>query len=582
ADLLMSAESPVRNQEVFQSFIDEHDRATARRIEVEELDGKLVEEIAGIERAETKAVEKQKQLAAEKKVLAGFAGELGKAAFAGLQAGKLQDHLLFADRKVLQSQIDALKQQQAELVASKDSGLLDKAKRQAQHLKIAGQIKIEELKTTSSNKSLGVELLRSQEEVSVRCHHTEEVLEAISRQRSQVEAAQDTSTLADEALTHRKSVAAETLVRPNVIDSASLKSELKEVRKEHRQTEKAIAELRKSVVAKAMEMKSLRDDEFVGEKLKELWSLNFDLESSQPQVIKLATEGLPRFKGLPPKYKYGFYGGAGVAILLLAMLVIGGGDTDDSLPDGKEATAEVKDEEAQVNDEEAATTASGTFRYTYLGRAYTGAIESFGEKEDLQEGIYVDAAKTGWPIYMCLDSVTLFGLGVTGDRLQTGFERGYDKDGIAMSISCFIGNYPTLEPFDPKHTPRLSLSIEYYAGDPSEDGSRWYGKPASKIPTSRKRAVLRAGNKDLIDFGTPLKSNGATAWDHYKIVQGAKQLALIRRHIGDPNLRFVIGNASLEIDDETRRSLLLFDRAVATQRYRRGSRDTETRQTLGD
>ena len=109
ADLLLSAESPVRNQEAFQPFIEKHDRATARQVELDALDGKLAEVIVVIERAETQAAETQKQLATEKNVLTGFAGELGKAAFAGLRAGELDDHQLFADRKALQSQIDALK-----------------------------------------------------------------------------------------------------------------------------------------------------------------------------------------------------------------------------------------------------------------------------------------------------------------------------------------------------------------------------------------------------------------------------------------------------------------------------------------
>jgi hypothetical protein len=47
ADLLLSADSPVRNQEAFQQFLDEHDRSTARQVELNALDGKLVEVIAG-------------------------------------------------------------------------------------------------------------------------------------------------------------------------------------------------------------------------------------------------------------------------------------------------------------------------------------------------------------------------------------------------------------------------------------------------------------------------------------------------------------------------------------------------------
>ena len=217
------------------------------------------------------------------------------------------------------------------------------------------------------------------------------------------------------------------------------------------------------------------------------------------------------------------------------------------------------------------------FQYTYGRRAYTGAIESYKGHDELHETVWVDSAKTGTSFSM--SPVLSLLCVVAGDRLYS--PNSNNPGDLVLRIECYIGNIATLEPFDANHTPHLSLRLQYIRDNPATDGTQFYGKPAAAIPASRKRIVLRDGNSDVIDFGIPatLPSSG---WDVYKQFQSTKLLALIRQHIDNPRLRFVIGDASLKIDDDTRRSLLLFDRAVATLRYRRGARDSESRETLGD
>ena len=333
ADILLGPDSPLRGATAFDELIAEHARLQSRQAELQALDAKLVEVLPGLEQAEAQFAAAEKQLAAEKKKLAGFAGELGKAAFAGLRAGELPDNPLFADRKDLQSRIEGLQRQKAELVTGENAGMMEKAKIQAQQLKLAGQIKVEEFNVGSVDRALGKALLTSKEKLSIQCGQTDEVLTAIANQREQVATAREQVKQAEVTLAGQKSAAAETIGRSTVHDAASLKSELKEVRKEQRQNEKGITSIRSSVVATGLTTESLREEPIVGEKLTQLWSVNFDLESSQPRVIKLATEGLARFKKLPPKFQYGSYGVAGVAILLLVMSFFGGGDehnvTDD-------------------------------------------------------------------------------------------------------------------------------------------------------------------------------------------------------------------------------------------------------------
>jgi uncharacterized protein involved in exopolysaccharide biosynthesis len=103
ADILLGPDSPVRGSAEFDELIAEHDRLQSRQAELQALDAKLVEVLPGLEQTEAQLAAVEKQLATEKKKLAGFAGELGKAAFAGLRVGELPDHRLFSDRKELQA-----------------------------------------------------------------------------------------------------------------------------------------------------------------------------------------------------------------------------------------------------------------------------------------------------------------------------------------------------------------------------------------------------------------------------------------------------------------------------------------------
>ena len=328
ADILLGPDSPVRGNPEFDESIAEHDRLTKRQDELKTLDTKLVEVLPGLEQVEDRLTEAAKQLAAEKKRLTGFAGELGEAAFAGLRAGELPDHPLFADRKELQSRVESLQRQKAELVAGENAGMMEKAKVQAQQLKLTGQIKVEELKIGSLDRALGTALLTSKEKPTVQCGQSEEVLKAIDNQRKQVAAAKETVEQAEQAVAGRKSAAAETLGRSTVNNADSLKSELKDTRKEHRQHEKGIESIRSSVVATGLETESLREEAIIGEKLKQLWSLNFDLEESKPQAMKFVEKSVTDFTKLPRKFKYSICGIAGVVVLLLAMSFFGADGND--------------------------------------------------------------------------------------------------------------------------------------------------------------------------------------------------------------------------------------------------------------
>lgn len=330
-NILLSPDSPARGFTEFDELIAEHDHLHSCQAELQTLDAKLVEVLPGLEQAEGQLAEAEKQLAAEKKKLAGFASELGKTAFAGLRAGELPDHPHFAARKELQTKIEGLQRQLAELTADENAGMLEKAKVQAQQFKLTGQIKVEELKIGSFDRALGQALLTSKEKPPIQCEQTGRVLEAIAHQRDQVATARNNVKNCKDSWENLKKTAAQTLGRPSVQATASLNNELKNARRELRRNKGEVSNIRESLVTKALKTDSLRDRGAVGQKLRQLSRLKVELAASKPQWLTLINEIKSRFLGLPEKRQTAIYVAAGTAALVLFIAVFTGGDTESSL-----------------------------------------------------------------------------------------------------------------------------------------------------------------------------------------------------------------------------------------------------------
>ena len=318
ADILLGPDSPVRGSTEFDELIAEHDRLQSRQAELQALDAKLVEVLPGLEQAETQLAAAEKQLAAEKKKLAGFAGELGKAAFAGLRAGELPDNPLFADRKELQSRIETLQRQKAELVAGENAGMMEKAKLQAQQLKLTGQIKVEELKIGSADRALGTALLTSKEKPAIQCNQTEDVLEAIANQRKQVATARENVRQVEQTVGDHRAYAAKVLDRSKVEEAATLKAELKDVRKEEQQNQKVIHKARQSTIDEALKSHTLDENTRVSEKLRELEALAESSAATTPQTIKLIQSVYSRWQILPINMQIGI---ASIPIVALTLFM---------------------------------------------------------------------------------------------------------------------------------------------------------------------------------------------------------------------------------------------------------------------
>ncbi len=283
ADLLFSMGSPVRDLPEFESILSENARLVKGQADLTRLFQRILETVPSVERAESGVREASKHLASEKKELAGYAKELGEAAFEGFQGGELEEHSRYSGRKELQRRIDDLQKQQAELTVSKDTGMIQKAKIQVLRLKLVGQRKIEELKIASQDKAIGEAILQSKEEVPCLCPQTESIVERIIKQRENVAASKEKLNEAEDYLSEQLSDAAKILDCSEVVNSEKLKSEHNGIQEKLRQNKLAIAEGGDLLVSTALETPSLLADKIVGEKLMLLirWQAECDVYRSQ-------------------------------------------------------------------------------------------------------------------------------------------------------------------------------------------------------------------------------------------------------------------------------------------------------------
>jgi hypothetical protein len=96
----------------------------------------------------------------------------------------------------------------------------------------------------------------------------------------------------------------------------------------------------------ALAADSLREDSTVGEKIQQLWSLNFDLESSKSQATKIAEESVARFKRIPAKIRYSVLGLTACAVLACLTIVLQGPDNTAQQTASESETAALAEEEA--------------------------------------------------------------------------------------------------------------------------------------------------------------------------------------------------------------------------------------------
>jgi len=152
-----------------------------------------------------------KELAAAEKALVQLARPLGKAAFEGLLAGLVQDQPTFKDRFAVHQRIGELQAEHDRFAPPSDAGMIQKTKAKAQQLVAAGKIKLEEMKIGKLEEQIGRELIASNQEESVRCDHTAEILTAFAKHRGVIAHHRQVCETAREALDTKCQELAQTL-----------------------------------------------------------------------------------------------------------------------------------------------------------------------------------------------------------------------------------------------------------------------------------------------------------------------------------------------------------------------------------
>jgi len=325
ADLLLSADSPVKDHPALESLRRRNSELLARQASLSELDRKIASVLPALERAEGRMVHAGKTLEKEEKKLQGSATELGRAAFDALLSAEIADHPGFAARHQLQSRIDALVRQKSALAVGHEAKLTEKARVQAQQMMTAGQIKVEELKIASLDRAAGESLLASGDEEIVHCDRTDGILRAIAAQRQVIAAATEAIKQAESELGREKSAAAKTLDRDKIQNPTSLHAELKEIRKETRENQQSIDSVRHDAVATALEESDLREHGQIGLQLKQLQGIRSQLESSKPLALKVFDQFVARWRQLPIRVRYAACGLSGCVLLITVVSLLSAG-----------------------------------------------------------------------------------------------------------------------------------------------------------------------------------------------------------------------------------------------------------------
>lgn len=169
--------------------------------------------------------QKTKELAAAETNLKQMARPLGKAAFEGLVAGQVQSQPIFNDRFAVHSRIGELQTEHDRLAPPDDAGMVQKTKAKAQQLVVAGKIKLEQMKVGKLEEQIGSQLIASNQEESVRCGSTADILAELARQRNEIAQRRQECEKAREALDNKKQQLAQALQIASIEGSKSLDTE---------------------------------------------------------------------------------------------------------------------------------------------------------------------------------------------------------------------------------------------------------------------------------------------------------------------------------------------------------------------
>jgi hypothetical protein len=289
ARTLLESNSPVADESAFKKARHQYSIFLEQREKSNSQISSLSAAAYSVSCAEATLIGANANLLTQQNQLLDLASSLGEAAFSSLQSGLIADSQCFTARTELQNRIDSLVQKKSILSLANASGLLEQASLKAKEIKLAGQLKIEQLKINSTNRTIGRLILSSNAEESLRCTPLEKVLEAIASQRKKIAAAKAAREAADRLVSDTRKNTAATLGIPEVSDGTSLESQVLQQKERLRLIDKQIAELEESVVEKALAYDWLQDNPQLRDPLSRLAQVKQQLTPRQLSLWPLAT-----------------------------------------------------------------------------------------------------------------------------------------------------------------------------------------------------------------------------------------------------------------------------------------------------
>jgi hypothetical protein len=264
----------------------EAERLTEAKLQVEP----LAQECQGLE----------KELATARESLSEFYQPLGVAAFAAQLAGQIKDVSAQADRLALHEKINQLQQEREALTPSADAKTLEKAKTKAQQLAAAGKIKIEETKIGKLDKQIGQQLLGEQQEETVRCDETSEILNQISERRAEISEKEGKVAESTASFASSRDEVTKKLDLPPFETVAELDIQIKENNKLTASAQKQLTLLERELPERLMADEPLRSsDSELGQQVQELAEIQAQLKTAGPSLAGLwstAKEVVVRWK----------------------------------------------------------------------------------------------------------------------------------------------------------------------------------------------------------------------------------------------------------------------------------------------
>jgi hypothetical protein len=233
-------------------------------------------------------------------------------------------------------------------------------------------------------------------------------------------------------------------------------------------------------------------------------------------------------------------------------------------------------------------TIGASFSYKFNGKSYNGSVEQGAESEL----VFYDSNDSLLSLMINNSTSTVVSsrFGVTDGRLHLGA----GKENITLQMTFFLEEPPKKGPTrflpssrdalgDDSDVVRGLVTATYLRPGPTYK-THWFGKPASSVPKEKQEMVFFNARYPVVGFGIPFNIETSPENDCvlYADFSPSGQLAQIRKHIANKDLKFVIGDRTLQIDESARRTLYLVERAVAVLRYRQGARVSASRPTLGD